>query len=1753
MANENLNIDIFANLKGDFKFLKQLQSEGIKGKVELSILSSKGDFQRLEKLRTNGMVIKTELHLLKKGGFSQLEKLKTFGMSIKTEIKLTGAGFKQLEKLQTKGITIPTKFTGDFTPGRSGGAKIARGSKSGPGGLIGPSYLPPELEGIINRYEKTYSDVRAENSKRLKEATANDAFRIKQTLKDRRTAASQERRDNSKALYEATSNDAFRIRQNLKNERDKLAQERRDNSRALYEATANDAFLIRKAQKDNSRSSILRARREARTLKDAQTQVDILPFFSNKSQKREEIADRYGLLPEDLNIPQAPKGAKRIVGKGGFLDPGRIKNTPGAGREIGYAGLFGGVPGAVGAAAGAAIAPGGAFIGGTIAQVAVEKFKQTFEKVKEVLVEVSEAGLQFEESIVGISSVLQATTRVSGPGGRTLSIGDQLGIQTQKARDIQTQARKGLLPLGIGGRTESSLVSAIVTGFAQQGVSLSPDEVSTLARRIGGAIQAQRPDLLNNTNRLRLEVEDAISNPGRLTALTPVLRAFAPNLGKATTGAEAVRFTSGLEAFPQALTQNTDSAVIALRKFNAEIENIKVTFGSELLQTITPALNELVNTIKDSQVQEAMKNAATGLGLIFSTAIRFGSLLVDIGNRLNALDPSGGIAGAGAGSVVGGAVGGTTGIVAGGLGGLAYGASVGAAGGIPGIIIGGSLGALGGAVLGGAVGGGSGALFGGALGAPLGKAAKDELEKRRIEAEKRKAESITNPTASKQLEVFLRTGSVEGIATASELIPDYIEEVRKDRETFLDSQLKDKKLTPEEVTKLRGNIPLELQTLKNFKIDEIIGSALSAYSRERASKSSTIDTFSGFGQFQKTRSDLSFDSQDLVLRQEIVKVREEEVRQNRELLETAENKVTAQANLVTAELKLSEALNDVEAASIKATQTFRGFFSAIETRLSNLLSTVNTSTLAGQNRALAYRGLKLDADSAVIDDGERTGQLSRDEVSLRRGSNNVARENLAFAAELKPLQDTAIFGQATQALINFTNLQTNLNDAFTGLKDAAYRASLALEDFRAGKELRDALNSEKRVEAAKALLASGGSFAEIQGLSFEEGRAASGDASSLERIKRRVSRARFNDTIRETDPDRVKKDDQIAERKLLADQERAKQSVVSFPITKSLTELETLKQLIEFRQIAPEGSKLSESLTKSINKLQSEGDLFKNFPQFGDFQSKLKDQSQVRSDAFTELTKVGTIDSNVQKIVQLLGGNPVQGPKRFKPSDDESGDLSIVPGSDPTRTLPRKFGRSGGGSGGGSGGSGGGSGSGYGPGTLPAKYYKPPSKEDFKGSESPLNPDGFSDSDIERLKALNEKLRTSTSEQEITQAKNEYISILRKNPGLSIRGGASESQNNLLEKLFPHIPRTSTLPTGDVLKSSEPMIDYGKTDPLKVPGGSSSTTLGSGLDATSSDSGPTLYSRIPKMTIPEFTKLIGSTTDTKLRETYYQWRFPPGSGEPNILDQYTNLKNMSMTLENREKLNESIKSTMNPNTVNNGGTLISNKKNKLIKSIKEGVSGTITGGSSKSTDASLINKGTKAKLLSSGDGFFSDFDGYLSGLDADTAAGSEIGSGYGSVGPTNLETAGAYFGEGVAPGSAANIANRASIAAGLFDAATYRDRGQNIIRTFPNSKLSTNINRFKASTGTGISGLPAISPIEGGISGNFENLKNTLGKLAAPATSALGSISGDAKGSGPSNAEVVNKLDGIIQALQNPQGIGEQFSRALKSSFGGAP
>lgn len=262
--------------------------------------------------------------------------------------------------------------------------------------------------------------------------------------------------------------------------------------------------------------------------------------------------------------------------------------------------VLGGIAGQLGG-------PGGTLLGAQVGGLVTERAVQTFEGLTEVLKKAAEAGLAYRESILSITAVYQATTQVTDSKGNALGISDQLQFQQRRGEQTQLLARKELAPLGITGDKEASLVRAIIAGAAQRGIQFSPEQITKLAARFGGAIQVQRPDLFNNFSLITRDIEDYFSQPGRNTVFKSVVGGFTPGAKNASNAEDFLKATKQLDVFPTALRDSSlQNPGQALKGLNGAVDIALTTFGDSLIRGFVGPINKATALLNDPKFQTAI-------------------------------------------------------------------------------------------------------------------------------------------------------------------------------------------------------------------------------------------------------------------------------------------------------------------------------------------------------------------------------------------------------------------------------------------------------------------------------------------------------------------------------------------------------------------------------------------------------------------------------------------------------------------------------------------------------------------------------------------------------------------------------------------------------------------------------------------------------------------------------------------------------------------------------------------------------------------------------------------------------------------------------------------------------------------------------------------------------------------------------------------------------------------------------------------
>ena len=591
--------------------LDKLKEKGFGAKFGLNIdKDSIKALENLDKMKTKGFDAKLKINIDKSSGgdYQKIEKLRTKGIEVKTSLKLTGKDYQFLKKLKDDGMLIKVR--------RSGPSESSRPSTASSIKLTSQEELNEREVARLNAaYLASQRERRARVDRELKTLFKNQEMNSPENLSRIAQNEAQSDARYAKRLFDITQSGnkftyespAIAARKSQLSAQTLKRLNDRDIQRSFNDETAYNSRLFKINQSAN-----LARQREAQKIFDEETSYNSRLFRINQSanltrQRDEERQLKASLRNQEKEAKEASRARKEIV-----LGAGLTLLEKGPLEALGS--LAGGV---VGNKFGPSGALAGSALGGGLASFTIS----ALEKFTEGILRASEAGRSLESSILGIASVLQATTTVRSKDGSVLGTSEELKFQQSQATKIQKSARARLLPLGISGEREATLVQAIIAGAAQRGIQLDGEQAATLAERLGGAIQAQRPELLNNSSQLRRDIEDLLSGLPNRTVLSSLVKGFAPGLGKATSAEQLLRASSGLASFPESLKESKDNPIVAFQKFNASIDQFTTSAGDALNKALIPALNTLSEIVGDPNTLDGISSLSRGLGELVSTII----------------------------------------------------------------------------------------------------------------------------------------------------------------------------------------------------------------------------------------------------------------------------------------------------------------------------------------------------------------------------------------------------------------------------------------------------------------------------------------------------------------------------------------------------------------------------------------------------------------------------------------------------------------------------------------------------------------------------------------------------------------------------------------------------------------------------------------------------------------------------------------------------------------------------------------------------------------------------------------------------------------------------------------------------------------------------------------------------------------------------------------------------------------------------
>lgn len=1229
----------------------------------------KGDFAKLEKLKSNGIKLSADLKI-KKAGLDQLEKLKK-GINVNVTLKIKG-----LEKLEAlkKGLTIPVnlKINGSVTSA----ARRAANSLSRP--TSQQEYAASKVAQFNAQAEAETKRRRIETDRQLKQLFEAQKFRItqdrqiQQAAQARRTNAKKEfesnqlstvnrlealafsstknrRADTDRQLKQLFEAQAYKDKQrqsqaqaalkysNLTAPRSDISQEANRQAaidkynRAIapfsrIDQPKRDAEAARR-RTEQLRRDQLRQFSEGENRRLAQEEFDLSPSFFNSGEQRRNIAFQRGLLPSDI------RNTRRR-----FIDPRRIANKESV-REIGFAGLFGGLPGLAGAVAGGAIGgPGGSFIGATVSEKIFEGLASTTERVIGVFEKLAESGLQFEESVLSISSSLQGFSQVTDASGKPLPVADQLSFQNNRARGIQTLARQRLLPIGIGGNKESGIVSGIISALAQKGITDFQDQdIADIAGLLGSGLQSQIPYLPDS--RARLEVEDFFLQPGRNTLFNTATRAFTGDVEGATSIEEIKDALSGFAPVEEALVKNTENAQQAISLFNSKIQDIQATAGSEFIQSLIPAFQELTKQLSNPEVKSAIVDITKALGGLFAELIKRAAQLSGGGiPRLKETASEGGTF-------------------------------------LSRLFLSG------------------GSLFDYIPELPdrLGAAAVGQAFE---------GKSKANPKTTSSNPITASTLGAKSTPRARPIVSQLFEGLDElnPEEVLTRTGLIDL-LSP--LAQAEGGSK-RVGRRNALKASEARLGALESIRSREASGFDTGTAFGQAGQSAFNLSSFDAQSKELSrqigLRQTDIK----DI-QSKQGSGTLEQSITNVKKLTKATSELSKAEAQLTELRVKSTQEARKILDSVSSREQELLATTNQNTLVGQEQGLNIKGQALDSRAANLNRlkgrfspdefGRLQGELGRDREQLGFARQNQAISNAGvFNNAGKAVTD---FGNLQTALNDtLKGYKLSLDDAKDAVKQNALSqrsAARALDELTSGARLRRLGEEGEKIALEEQNVAAGGVAGALElGVdpSLIQG-SSSFNQDARNFFEQNVIFERRNQLLRRINSAPDEEADQAesirlqqrglsrsAQRSEL-DRRSAERNIEGFGFESIGSKLQGLTQLINFSQLLPAGSDIKKQVDESINGFDLKS-LFGGSKSYEDFTNRVKSQgatkdgfggidqavSGQKSGTINDVTKaIDAISRQIDSIINLLGQNQKEAPKLAEELKKGSKPQNVVPPS----------------------------------------------------------------------------------------------------------------------------------------------------------------------------------------------------------------------------------------------------------------------------------------------------------------------------------------------------------------------------------------------------------------------------------------------------------------------------------------------------------
>lgn len=425
------------------------------------------------------------------------------------------------------------------------------------------------------------------------------------------------------------------------------------------------------------------ARRQAKNQREFQQKNLFEIALLGAQGAAREFEEEKGLRGGTINT----QGINRLS-----FDPARAFNTKGARNELGFSALFGGTPGAIGGAVGGGFfGEGGVFLGSAIFQKATETIGNTFNSLAESLISASKAGAEFQSSVSNISIALQATSKVVGVGGKEVGIGESIGFQNNRSRELLNKVSTQLAPFGVKSETAAAVLRGVLSGTSRAGLNLSDQQLTDTVFGLASFTQATNPDLAASTARLSNVTEDFTAGENTPNELQRSLLGsrVGPQLRSAVQSGDTEAFVKSfadINKIMKNLAETSPTFANSLGKVDNQFKIFERTFGDAFNQALIPGLNSFAKALNNPNFIKSLETLGKGVGQFINFFIEAAAKVTEFFSKNPFLAKT--AVGATSGILPGAALGATAGFFTGGLPGAAIG---GLAGGVIGAVNGAAI------------------------------------------------------------------------------------------------------------------------------------------------------------------------------------------------------------------------------------------------------------------------------------------------------------------------------------------------------------------------------------------------------------------------------------------------------------------------------------------------------------------------------------------------------------------------------------------------------------------------------------------------------------------------------------------------------------------------------------------------------------------------------------------------------------------------------------------------------------------------------------------------------------------------------------------------------------------------------------------------------------------------------------------------------------------------------------------------------